>query len=174
MTVCINSHGAQRFTWRHRSSASAVVTSKGSYPFVAALFTSMSIGPSSASTRPTRSLRPPAGSERSHGTTNAWPPRASMRRLVFSRPSMVRAVTATLAPSAARRMAIAVPVPPWLAPVTRATWPSQFRSGITLSLSGWRVESVSRSQHRYGGIGVRAPVDGPLILPARFPALAVA
>ncbi len=48
-----------------------------------------------------------------------------MRSLVASRPSTVRAVIATLAPSAARRSAIAVPVPPWLAPVTNATRPPQ-------------------------------------------------
>src|SRR5947199_9065947 len=95
----------------------------------------MSTGPSSASTRGTRSLRPPSGSERSTGTTKQVPPMASTRARVSSSPETVRAVMATAAPSAARRTAMAVPVPPWLAPVTRATWPSHVRADITNPLA---------------------------------------
>jgi hypothetical protein len=51
------------------------------------------------------------------------PPSDSISARVRSRPSTDRAVIATVAPSAASRMAATVPVPPWLAPVTSATRP---------------------------------------------------
>jgi hypothetical protein len=84
----------------------------------------MSIGPSASCVRATSSVRAPCGSERSAGKAMQVPPIASMRRRVSSRPSTLRAVIATFAPSAAKRNAIAVPVPPWLAPVTNATLPA--------------------------------------------------
>ena len=124
-TWVISSQGAQRLTWRHRSRSAGRVCSNGRYPFTAALLTRMSIGPSSASVCATSSRRPPSGTDRSAGSTRHVPPFASIRRLVSSNPSTDRAVIATRAPSAASRTAMAVPVPPWLAPVTRATRPAQ-------------------------------------------------
>src|SRR5262249_18295102 len=76
------------------------------------------------------SRRPPCGSPRSTGTTRHSAPIASIRRRVSSSPATLRPLTATLAPSAASRIAIAVPVPPALAPVTTATIPSPPRPPI--------------------------------------------
>ncbi len=59
------------------------------------------------------------------------PPTCSTRRRVSSRLSTVRAVIATCAPSAAKWTAIALPVPPLLAPVTSAPRPLHARPGIT-------------------------------------------
>ena len=58
--------------------------------------------------------------------TSTSPPSSSIITRVRSRPSSERAVIPTLAPSAARRTARPVPLPPWLAPVTSATMPSHF------------------------------------------------
>src|SRR5262245_58871433 len=52
------------------------------------------------------------------------PPTAAISAAHASSPSTDRPLTATRAPSAAYRTAIAVPMPPWLAPVTSATRPS--------------------------------------------------
>src|SRR5205085_9072993 len=67
-------------------------------------------------------------------------------------PSTERAVIATFAPSAANRTAIAVPVPPLLAPVTRATRPAH-ESGMC------RAQFVELRADVAHVVGVHAVVD---------------
>ena len=96
----------------------------------AALLTRMSGGPSRAvvsSTSRTRS----SGRDRSAEIATAVPPAPLISATVWSMvpgkaagaPAVVRAATATAAPSAPNRRAISAPIPR-LAPVTRATFPS--------------------------------------------------
>src|SRR5271156_3194253 len=102
---------------------------------VAALLTSTSIGPRSATTRSTNAARD-SDEVRSTWYGNARPPAASMSATVSRRvPGMtpcavcsrLLAATATTAPSQANRFAMAAPIPR-LAPVTRATRPSSGRA----------------------------------------------
>ncbi|CAB4574797.1 unannotated protein [freshwater metagenome] len=123
-TAFMSTHGAQRLTCKFFSSSTGETSSNGVYPLAAALLTSMSTGPNSDSTRSTSVDRPPSGSARSTGSTKQVPPICSIRSRVSLRPATLRAVIATLAPSAASRSAIAVPVPPLLAPVTIAVIPA--------------------------------------------------
>src|ERR1700735_1139383 len=86
-------------------------------------------------------------------TVNACPPACSTRRSSSAGPVVGSVLTPTSAPSAARRTAVACPIPV-VAPVTSATFPSKRRSIGCLSLSEdrdrvpWRPGSAGQPQRQ--------------------------
>ena len=108
-----------------------------------ALFTTISIPPHFSANSST-SLLTAALSVTSHGWTSAAPPAALIASAVSLSLSALRATHATLAPAAASRSAIALPIPRE-APVTIAVWPlrstciRRLRS-LSISSSGIEIE----------------------------------
>src|SRR5262249_14526607 len=101
-----------------------------------ALLTRTSICPWAASADFTVSAMD-SGSVMSRRTAEALPPAAAASATTFSSASPVRAAPRTIAPSPARRFAIAAPMPRE-APVTRATLPSNRFMGRSLLLRLFR------------------------------------
>src|SRR3954451_12717799 len=127
-TACVAITGARRSTSKIRSNR-FIGSSRSPGNVIAALFTRMSTGPSSASAVATIASTS-ASTARFVGTAIARPPASVMRRTVSSTvpgsgrgvASVARAAHATATPSAARATAVAAPTPR-LAPVTMATFP---------------------------------------------------
>ena len=125
-----------------RSQASSGMPIDGpKYGLTAALQTSVSIRPHSASVRSTSacssSLRPIL-----QATTSASPPRSRMPAATASHASAFRLLTTTRAPCSAMRSAMARPIP-LLDPVMTATWP--VRSNKRRHV---RPPSLFATQHR--------------------------
>src|SRR3954470_7069609 len=120
--------GARRSTSKIRSKR-FIGSSRSPGNVIAALFTRMSTGPSSATVVATIASTS-ASTARLVGTAIARPPASVMRRTVSSTvpgsgsgvASVARAAHATATPSAASATAVAAPTPR-LAPVTTATFP---------------------------------------------------
>ena len=125
-------HGTQKLSCRIFSIPLSDQSIKGLKPPAAALFTRMSMVPSFCSTLATRCERSLFGSLRSNGIPMIFDPVDSRSATACSRvprsasPGCGLEQIATEAPSAARRWAIAFPIPR-LAPVTSATRPSHDR-----------------------------------------------
>ena len=126
----VSCHGAHTLTSCAKRISSSVKSAKNLYGLDIALFTRMSTGPSSASTASTIASRDCVGSPRSAATGTARAPIASscssVSRIELPNVSVsrLRDTSPSAAPSDARRMASALPIPR-LAPVISATLPAQ-------------------------------------------------
>jgi len=114
-------------TPKMRSNPDSVISSIGPPTKRPALFTITSTPPSARAASTTDSI--PSGSETSVSTYSLWPPSSRMRSSVgvsapTSRGSRSMSATITVAPAAAKRSAIARPIPE-LPPVTITTVPSK-------------------------------------------------
>src|SRR5271170_7338898 len=87
----------------------------------------------------------------------ASPPESAISRATASRPSGLRAASASRAPAPAKLRAIARPMP-WLAPVTIATWPS---SSLSIGLPILRPAALRLTREFVGRVldGVGDLVD---------------
>src|ERR1043166_4607353 len=114
-----------------------------------ALFTQMSTGPRSFSTRATTSCTGPV-SRMSHAYPRAWPPAAVISLAVSSAPSALRSTMASLQPSPASASASALPRLR-AAPVTSATLPRMPRS-ITSPALELRLALAEEGLDALGGV----------------------
>src|SRR5690348_7356063 len=131
------------FVSNRLSKSPTVVSSHVMSGLIAALDTTQSSRPPRSATVRTIVVTCP-GSRMSATTGNAFPPTSAIRWSVCDGSPAGRWFTATVAPSAARRTAVACPIPA-VAPVTSATLPSKRRSmRAPISEDGDRVPGRSR------------------------------
>ena len=114
-----SSNGDEMLKWNECSRSATVVSSNGRDTDPPALFTTMSMPPSSSTVRCTSAARKPR-SLTSPGTPRARRPCASTDSATRATSSAVRAVTTTSAPACANSSAVAAPIP-LPPPVTIAT-----------------------------------------------------
>src|SRR5262245_40512359 len=116
----------RRFVPSTRSQPATSISRNGTSSATPALLTRTSIRPHRAIAVETVS-RTCSGSPTSAGWANARPPRAAIVSSAVSSGSDLRPTSSTSAPSAAKRVAMASPMP-WPAPVTMTFFPSKRRA----------------------------------------------